>query len=348
MTNASKRLDRLENLRGFFSIYVVFHHYAFTIDAFAPVRKFLYFGQLAVMVFFMLSGFVIYYSTIGSNRKFSVKHYLKRRIRRVYPIFVMALLLGWILKSILDGGPADPKWSELFGNLLMLQDKNPYAWFSPYLHNLSLWTLSYEFFFYLFFIPVVLLAKGRSNVEFGIAAGISAFGFISFWLIPNQISLFMSYFFLWWVGAEFCKEYLAHGTVTFRRQLRSIVVLGIMACAWSFPMVLAYLEKGQIGRNQFPFIQAQHFILVFLLTITAIGWYRYRFVGLDFLTGWAAYFAPISYGIYVFHLPIVYFAKEKQLTGSPWLDLLWVVPLLLGISWLGEKPIQRMVNKYIR
>ncbi len=348
MTNASRRLDRLENLRGFFSAYVVLHHYVFTIDAFAFLRKFLYFGQLSVMVFFILSGFVIYYSSIGRDPKLNIKKYLKRRFRRVYPVFLIALLMGWILKSILDGHPADPEWSELLGNLLMLQDKHPYAWFSPYLHNLSLWTLSYEIFFYLLFIPVVLIGKNRPNVEFGISVGVSVVGYISFWLLPNQISLFMSYFFLWWVGVEFCKEYLKHGTVTFQRQLRTIIVLAVLAFAWSYPMILAYIERGEIGRNQFPFIQAQHFILVFLLTVTSIGWHKFKFIGLDLLTGWAAKIAPISYALYVFHLPIIYFALQIQLTGSPWLDLLWVLPFMFGISWLSEKPIQRMVNKLVR
>ena len=348
MSIPSKRLDKLESVRGFFSVYVVVHHLVFADEAFAVARKFFYFGQMSVMIFFMLSGFVIYYSSLGRDPKLDVKRYLKRRFRRIYPAFLIALLLSYVLRCILDGKLADPHWGELLGNLFQLQDKHPYSIVSPYLHNLSLWTLSYEVFFYLLFIPVVLIGKNRSNLEFGIAAGLSALGYVSFWLLPNQFSLFLSYFFLWWVGIEFCKEYLKTGNVTFQKQLRTLAVLAVLAIAWSVPMLQSYFERGEIGRNQFPFIQAQHFILVFLLTFTSIAWFRMKFIGLEVVTGWAFHLAPISYALYVFHLPVIYFALELQLTGSAWLDLLWEIPLLFGLAWLAEKPIQKFVNKYIR
>jgi peptidoglycan/LPS O-acetylase OafA/YrhL len=293
----------------------------------------------------VLSGFVIYYSTIGKKQELNVKYYLKRRVRRIYPVFIIALLLAWVLQSIYEGQLADPNWKELLGNLLQLQDKNPYALAKPYMHNLSLWTLSYEFYFYLLFIPLFLFAKRRPEVQLMTASGISLFGFISFWLFPNQFSLFLSYFILWWSGAEFCKEYLETGSISFRRQAKLLLVLGIMAVLWCIPMVQAYLEIGKIGRNQFPFIQAQHFVLVFAIVIFALVWSKFRYLGLDFLVGWAAWFAPISYGLYVFHLPIIYFSLKMKLTSSPWLDLLWVLPLLFAISWLAEKPIQKQINK---
>lgn len=339
------RLDRLESLRGFFSLYVILHHFVFAIESFSGARKFLYFGQMSVMIFFVLSGFVIYYSSLAKGSEFNIKYYLKRRIRRIYPVFIFALILSWSLKSIVEGGLANPEWPELLGNLFQLQDKNPYAIASPYLHNLSLWTLSYEFFFYLMFIPLVLLSKGRPKLHFPLAAGASILGYISFWIFPNQFSLFFSYFILWWTGAEFCKEYLETRSLTFKRHAKLLAVLALMAILWSIPMIRAYLELGKIGRNQFPFIQAQHFILVFLIAIFAILWSKLRYIGLDFLIGWAAYFAPISYALYVFHLPFITFSKKMNLTGSAWLELLWVLPLLFGISWLAEKPIQKQINK---
>jgi peptidoglycan/LPS O-acetylase OafA/YrhL len=64
------------------------------------------FGQEAVMLFFLLSGFVIYYSfSLGKDKSF--QGYFQRRWLRIYPIFIFALLIGRCLSGAKMGGARD-------------------------------------------------------------------------------------------------------------------------------------------------------------------------------------------------------------------------------------------------
>ena len=61
---------RLECLRGLAAGYVFVHHFAHIILApkYPRLASLFVFGQSAVMLFFVISGFVIYYSTFGRSR----------------------------------------------------------------------------------------------------------------------------------------------------------------------------------------------------------------------------------------------------------------------------------------
>src|SRR5690606_19253145 len=58
----------------------------------------LYFSELGVYGFFVISGYLIYQSL---ERSSSVKSYLKKRIRRVFPaLFVVVFLATFVLGSL--------------------------------------------------------------------------------------------------------------------------------------------------------------------------------------------------------------------------------------------------------
>jgi peptidoglycan/LPS O-acetylase OafA/YrhL len=64
--SSANSLHQLDSLRGFAAAYVVVHH-----AHLAPQSAFgnlLFFGQEAVILFFLLSGFVIHYSTHSPAR----------------------------------------------------------------------------------------------------------------------------------------------------------------------------------------------------------------------------------------------------------------------------------------
>ena len=93
MTSHRKPLPKVEMARGFAAFYVL------TYDIFESVSGklglagvALRFGPEAVMLFFVISGFVIAYSVAQKEMKF--REYFVRRFRRIYPLFLVALLLG--------------------------------------------------------------------------------------------------------------------------------------------------------------------------------------------------------------------------------------------------------------
>lgn len=135
----------------------------------------------AVMVFFVLSGYLVggqVLRDIGSGR-FHAINYLVRRFSRLYSVIVPGLILTWLCVqfafrwgqgsgAISANQPWFPLWfdsvhsnslSTLGCNLLGLQMVA--CW--QYGHNLSLWSLSNEWIYYLFFPSAVLLLTGKAG-----------------------------------------------------------------------------------------------------------------------------------------------------------------------------------------
>lgn len=349
MSGKADRLQKLEAVRGLAATYMLVHHYVHCNGELAFLSKYFIFGQTAVMVFFILSGFVIYYSTAGRDPNFKVRDYLVRRFRRIYPAFVLVLLIHYALLCFLQHKWVAFDLKNFLGNLLMLQDKqHPFTWFEPFEGNSPLWSLSYEWWFYLLLLPVWFLLKAWPQRQQYLAAGISLTGFISYLFIPNQFSIIAGYFMMWWSGVELGREYVSTGRVTFRRQAFTLGILALNAAFWVAKAYVHYQEVGYFDRGAYPFVQVQHQATVLMMVVGGIAWYKLRWIGFDWTVEVFRHFSPVSYVLYILHLPLILFAANVQLTGSVWLDILWLFPLIYGLSWLIEVPIQRKINQWIR
>src|SRR5690606_27535259 len=113
-------LRRLECLRGAAAGYVFLHHYAHVVlePYDRALTKPFKLGQFAVLVFFVISGFVIYYSTFSRSDAPRFRAYFIRRFRRIYPPFLVVLGITWIAQCMIEGTLADPRWRELVGNVV--------------------------------------------------------------------------------------------------------------------------------------------------------------------------------------------------------------------------------------
>src|SRR6266446_6429808 len=220
------KLQKLEMLRGFAAIYVFVVHVMLerVLPKQSGLRFFFRFGQEAVMLFFLLSGFVVYYST-AKHGDTSFSTYFARRARRIYPIFLLALILSCISAGLTLGRFPDFSITQWLGNICMLQELPDLkggkggAWIAPLYGNFPLWSLSYEWWFYVLFFPIYRFVPPARQLH--VVALWSVIGFVTFSLHPNQISLFLFYFILWWTGAELARSYLARIPLTFASQRRS-------------------------------------------------------------------------------------------------------------------------------
>ncbi|MEM7035532.1 MAG: acyltransferase [Bacteroidota bacterium] len=344
-----RRLEKLEALRGAAAFYVFAHHLVHLSPELASLKRFFVFGQLAVLVFFVLSGFVIYYATVARNPDMPFRTYFIRRFRRIYFPFVVVLLISWLLQSWAVGDWWDPTWKDLAGNLLQLQDKNAAgSWFEPYMANSPLWSLSYEWWFYMMFFAIYKGMRAYAPQQKYVVGAMAVIGFGTFWLWPNQISLFVGYFILWWSGLEMAREFLEKGTVTFKGQLPTLLLVALGTMLWAIPAYLHYRNGGAVNISVHPFVEFRHFASVFVVLLLGIAWYRVGFKGFDLIFGIFTRLAPISYALYIVHLPIIRFATRTRPTGSLWLDLLWIIPVTFGISWLIERKLQIYVNKWLK
>lgn len=132
-------------------------------------------GGIGVFYFFVLSGFILaynYQSKILTEAKFSVYQFILKRLVRIYPIYLIVLLL-WILLNFsrdIDG------LRSIFINFCLLQSFS-YA-LSRLVINPPSWSISVELFFYICFIPIVKISKGSIKRVLLIMCIINFFWFI--------------------------------------------------------------------------------------------------------------------------------------------------------------------------
>ncbi|MEB4589566.1 acyltransferase [Candidatus Thiothrix sp. Deng01] len=160
------RVEQLTFTRYVAALTVVFFHYGKTVfPADIPLlNPVVAAGPVAVSYFYVLSGVImaIAYYQPGQQRPLKAWRYWLARAARIYPVYLLALLLMIAAKRHASG--SDPVTVGL--SLSMLQ-----AWFPgfPLTLNSPGWSLSVEAFFYLCFPWLVMLAHRRIR-QLGIAA----------------------------------------------------------------------------------------------------------------------------------------------------------------------------------
>ena len=343
-----KRLDALDSVRGIAALYVYIHHLGITLSiiAYPSIRKFFIFGQAAVMAFFILSGFVIYYSTYARGYSFSFKGYFIRRFRRIYPPILVALFLAWLCNVLIYGNFYQFRVTELIGNLLMLGDKpHPGQWFDLYFGNHPVWSLSYEWFFYMLFGLLAIKIKPTVKYYDTIGLIVSIFGIFSYVLFPNQLSLFCTYTVIWWSGLVLAKEYLTSGRCSFKSFLIQILYIGLVAAVWLGHIYINYEAFSLRGAH--PFIVFRHLITTgILLAIAYVGQLILLKRAIP-LFMWFKKLAPISYALYIFHLPLILLWKHYHIKGMAFIEICVLTALLFLLSYLVEVKLQRFINKYV-
>lgn len=156
------KIDALTGLRWFAALGVYFYHFGLPPQTPHWLANLKYNGGLGVPFFFVLSGYVLslrYKSGVESYRR-----YFRSRSARIGPLYLVALLMMVIYKSI----PNFPKFDlQFFTHLFALQ-----AWRdsdSGLSYNSPGWTISVEMFFYLIFpLFSILIQKINHTSRFPI------------------------------------------------------------------------------------------------------------------------------------------------------------------------------------
>lgn len=139
------RLHQLDALRGIAALMVVVYHYLHLYDAryghsFA-VPDWLHLGQSGVYLFFIVSGFVIFWTLNRSERPMD---FVFSRFSRLYPPFWVALIITFAFVSLVGPSNREVSWETLLVNTTMFHE------FFGYAHVDGVyWTLSIELAFYI-------------------------------------------------------------------------------------------------------------------------------------------------------------------------------------------------------
>jgi peptidoglycan/LPS O-acetylase OafA/YrhL len=354
-THQGNKLGALEAIRGAAAIYVVIHHMLGSTElknvAPALLRGPFRFGQEAVIIFFLMSGFVIYLATY-KKLSLSFRPYFFKRFFRIYPVFVGTLLIS-VIVSICNSEALTPRDAvDFVGNLLMLQDtgNKPGTFVYPFLHNHALWSLSYEWWFYMLFLPILSLLGwlrrryGYSGPSIYPVGVLSLLAYVAYLLFPNHMLLIVSYLVLWWAGVA-CAEIYCRGEQFSFQALKPIYLclLG-MAALTLLPLRELFGPRATaFNVNDYPFIDFRHYgFAVFGMVVLQ---FRFLFKGLNLSAPlrWFSALAGISYGLYCVHFPVL--RLQLPFIHNLWLEYAVKLVIILLLAYLLEMKMQPWWNK---
>lgn len=291
------------------------------------------FGELAVDAFFLISGYLILQSWQRSPQP---SGFLKKRILRIYPGFIVATLISAFVVGPLGASAVDyfAQFNPInfLRGMLLLQPPSVPPVFAgqPYPRvNDSMWTISYEFRCYLLVAALGMWGLARRWIWLGLTAlALVLVGYpeisssITFKgsgvLIGNPVELI-----------HFLSFFLAGGCFyIFRNQIRysSIAALVLL------PIALLGLFNMEVTRLLLP-------------TVGAYILFWFAFTPLPILQRFEAY-PDISYGVYLYGWPTQKLLLWYWPSLSPWLlfALSCVITFACGLcSWyLVEKPFLKL------
>jgi len=335
---SARLIVALDAARASAACYVVLHHLAESRGWAHGLGLVLRFGQEAVIVFFLLSGFVIF-----ANERVRATHargYYLRRLRRIYPALIAAMLVSTVVALDNRTFVADFQWPELLGTLASIQDISflkPGVIVDPYLHNSPLWSLSYEVVFYLAFPMVLRMWLQRpawTNHAIGVVCCAAYAGYVA---APNHWCLVVAYFLVWWCGAMAAEGYLkgARNVGSVGAPLFWLLLLTVIAAA-------AVLITGYSGLGFYPFLMLRHFAAALIILIVLFSPLGARIASLLVRVSMpAAAVASVSYGLYVLHYPLLVDWHRAQ---TVW-GLMGAMILLAAAAYLVDRQLNRWLPR---
>jgi peptidoglycan/LPS O-acetylase OafA/YrhL len=326
-------LHFLDALRGLAALYVMIGHAKWLLwegyvrgfqqhpDQYSFFEKILMYGlsafrygHQAVLFFFVLSGFVIHLkyarniATTGIT-EFNARDYFIKRIRRIYPAFLLAILITFILDSIgsqlnytiYNGTTPDnlineivPKQHDLLnfvGNLFFIQNEHIGVWGT----NGPSWSLKYEWWFYMLY-PVLVYLNKTSALKSSLLVILL---FVSAIVIeprtaPSFTIAVCKYLLIWWLGMLLADIY--HKRIAVKHFPLSFFALLL-------PLLIVAETKS---------IDISFFPNDFLWSVGFFGLLNLFFYlqQKGFAFSWAKkiqWLGDCSYTLYIIHFPIIVF-----------------------------------------
>ncbi len=330
----------LDFARALAACYVVVHHVANSRGWSHGLGLMFRFGQEAVLVFFLLSGFVIFANE--RDRAIHLRGYYLRRLRRIYPALVAALIISTLIAF--DNGVLKVQYrsDQLLGTLLGLQDISvlkPGVIVDPYLNNSPLWSLSYEVFFYLIFPLVLRLWLHYPKLTNHAVGTTCCAAYLLYVKMPNHWALVTAYYLVWWCGAMAADGYLRSA-----RDFRSVGAPMFWLAVLCVIATGAVLTVGYRGLGIYPFLPLRHFIAAIMMLIILFGRLGAGLASISFTLAMpAAFVASFSYGLYVLHVPLLVQWHRAQSDFG----LAAAVVLMVVIAYFSDRQLSLWLPKVV-
>lgn len=312
------RLTSLDGLRGLAALVVVFSHYTGLVGAFGGLLVGL--GQAGVMIFFVLSGYLM--GTLYMQRPISttgIAEFYVRRMARVAPLYLVLVVAAWyfldvwVIYNVND--------DNLWEHLLFIKG-----------HGV-LWTVAVEVQFYALF-PLFWWMFAR----------LGAFGFIpmlticaiAYWLQPLFPVAILGPTLTYFVAGMI----LATIKLPYSRAIEPLFILLLALMVLTTQQLLEWLGLPPITYWYSP---------VFMLIVPALVFVsvQSKLAAIFLGSRPMIYFGSISYSLYLLHLP-VYYSLHRYLSDQPiFLVLTASVATVIAASasyYFFEKPVRESLT----
>lgn len=309
------RLYQLDALRGIAALMVVVFHFFYHYDSkyghsFA-VFEWVRLGKTGVYLFFIISGFVIFWTLSRSDRPMD---FIFSRFSRLYPPFWVAVILTFSFTSLIGPENRVVSWEALVANLTMFHEYFGY----PHVDGVY-WTLSIELAFYIlsllaFFLGLLRFADSVCLAWLSISF-FSALSGLDFGILDKV--LLLKYNLLFVLGIAFYRYWSGQG--------KAMPLLCI-----SLSIVLAFVR--------FPLDEAVTIVIwVGLFSMVISG--RLMWLNQSLLI----WLGSISYSLYLIHQNIGYGIIELGYRYD--LTPLISITFALLVSFLGAQIITSYVER---
>lgn len=334
-----RKFGAIEGLRGWLAWAVVFSHLAYfsnlSVKSFGPALKAA--GLPAVLIFLMISGFVITHLVVERPEAYGV--YLLRRFMRIFPLFAVTCVIGFLtsdlqvnlLSRVSDS--TDPQfmallsdvarsnhdffWSHFLAHVTLLHGviSDTVLPFSQYAFNMPAWSLSLEWQFYLVAPAIVSVARWpRALVCFAVMIAVAETAFrhrlFGGFEQPSFLLAVAGYFAVG-IASRLAYPSIA-GTIRHPTAVLSLVIVLLpLLNSWGVPLLIWGLIITGLALH--PSSQSSLFARIYRVALESPV---------------AIYFGSRSYSTYLCHMQII------TISYWLWLSLFSTAPTFLGLSIL--------------
>ena len=326
--------------------------------------KIFYAGWIGVDLFFIISGFVISLSILrGMERSGSpgfVRDYARHRLARIVPLYYMILLLCitvidtrgfWLLSSKI-------RLENIVTHLLFIHN-----WFQPYAGSINgaAWSLGVEMQFYVLIALTLALWPHKRALSLALAGTAIATLWRAFCYWQWQDNIVAMIYKLqqlpgtldgFFIGAAIALISRNHEHALHKYMLPSARNTIIWLAAFVLIGAVAWHTYWRYPHSDFSYFSNAP-MTIFWRTLLALTFALFLLTAITLpARTWLVralapmlYIGKISYGIYLWHLPVIHAFMKTNLPGGRMAALATISTLLLAsFSWhFFEKP---MIDKY--
>lgn len=336
MSNIRVYFPNLNSIRFIAALAVMIHHIELTKYWFGQPNIYRtsfvggVFGQLGIILFFVLSGFLITYLLLLEHREtdtISIKNFYIRRILRIWPLYYLIITLSLFVIPQIHAMDVPDYTNHLYEHFLLKAGmfiafipNVVYALFTHVPYAEQAWSVGVEEQFYLLW-PVLISLVMRMNKTMGMLLGV-----IGFYTVIKIVAIVLYHnhpeskaiedFYQFWMN--FCIDCMAIGGIAayllFHKKEQVLKILYNRYLQITLYLAIGYITVRGIA---VPYFNYEFYALMFGILILNLSSNPKTVLNFEYKT--MSYLGKISYGLYMYHNIVI--AAILQLLLSAGLKL---------------------------